>query len=312
MRIPFTPEQKQKIIDAASCKDVTAKLEESGRGYIKFPLTKKNGTKRWIHAPHYIVKNAQKTILENIPSPSVKLFGYEVITGFVPGRSILDNAQPHVGKPVVLSIDLKNFFPSIHRIAITKALSLIDPMSYRPWKEIGTDLSKVFNLLTTAKGALPQGAPTSPMLANWCVVEGDLALVEYCEEKKIDYTRYADDLTFSTVRSSITDEEFNDILNIINTKFGINVKAAGNKIKFMRSHKQQRVTGIVVNRKMSIPRARRRKLRAFMHDASLNGMAAALARESRSSHEIMGEMSFLHLAHPDQAKSYIAALKELC
>lgn len=316
MQIPITDAQRVKIFKAAGDPEVIAKLKEPGKGYIAFPMEKKSGGLRWIHKPHFLVKNAQKVLLENLPNPSVMQRGHEVVTGFVPGRSILDNARPHVGKTVVLSIDLRNFFPSFSKNQLYEAIKWVDRNALYSWSYYGGPIQneiEVFNLITTKKGKLPQGAPTSPMIANWCCIEGDKVLADMCAEESIDYTRYADDLTFSTMRSEISEEFVQKIITAINDHgiFGRSVKVANNKIKFMRKHKQQRVTGIVVNEKLSIPRARRKRLRAFMHDCEKNGVEAALGRENRSIHHIFGEFSFLNLAHKETAEIYIQQFKEL-
>ena len=304
MSIPFNKKQREAILKAATHDKVMEKLKESNKGYIKFPVEKKNGKKRWIHAPHYIVKSAQHTVLKNLPSPSVKQYGHEVITGFVPGMSILDNARPHVGKRVVLSIDLKNFFPSFLPQEVKREL-----FTNNNWST--NEMERILNLVTTMRGRLPQGAPTSPMLANWLSVRGDQILAEFCTENKLAYTRYADDLTFSSL-TDIDQDVVDTLLHLINNNtFGSKVRIAPNKIKFMRRHKQQRVTGIVVNEKLSIPRARRKQLRAFMHDCEINGVQEALGRFNRSVHHIFGEFSFLHLAHEQQAEQYIQQFKEL-
>lgn len=296
MLIPFTEEQAVKVNKAASHKKVKDRLATKHKGYIKFPLEKKNGTKRWIHAPHYIVKSAQQTVLRNMPTPSVKQYDHEVITGFIPGMSILDNARPHVGQQVVLSVDLKNFFPSFTPQEIARAL--------------GTN-QDLINLVTNSSVRLPQGAPTSPMIANWMCCEGDSQLVEFCTKNKLIYTRYADDLTFSSMRD-IDQDVVDQLLHMINNNlFGMQLKIAPDKIKFMRRHKQQRVTGIVVNEKLSIPRARRKQLRAFMHDCEVNGVQPALSRFSNSINTMFGEFSFLHLAHEEQAQQYIQQFKQL-
>lgn len=295
MQIPFTNEQRLSARRAAAHTKVTEVLQRNFKGYVKFSVEKKNGKKRWIHAPHYFVKSAQQTVLRNMPSPEVMQYDYNVITGFMPGTSILDNARPHVKKRVVLSIDLKNFFPSFLPKEVKRTVGQ----------------SEILHLLTTSKGRLPQGAPTSPMVANWACVEGDKALVRFCTEHRIAYTRYADDLTFSS-HFDIEQDVFEELLGMINGGiFGKNVKAAPNKIKFMRRHTQQRVTGIVVNEKLSIPRARRKQLRAFMHDCEVNGAKEALGRFNRNIHHIFGEFSFLHLAHEEQAQKYIEQFKEL-
>ena len=299
MQIPFSDTQMQEITRIARQENVQAKLLEPNKGYLKFSVEKKNGSKRWIHAPHFIVKNAQRQVLANIPSPSLTQFSHEVITGFIPGLSILDNARPHVMKKVVLSIDLKNFFPSFLSSEIHNLLGVRQGM-----REAKT-------LVTTSAGRLPQGAPTSPMLANWAAYQGDKELIEFCTNHKIAYTRYADDLTFSSV-TDMDQDVVDDLIDLINSGiFGKKVRVANNKIKFMRRHKQQRVTGIVVNEKLSIPRARRRQLRAFMHDCDTNGIEQALSRFNRNCNHIFGEFSFLHLAHKDQAEKYIEQFKEL-
>lgn len=297
MLIPLSPVNKENILKAAKHKKVQDRLQKPHKGYIKFSVEKKNGGRRWIHAPHYFVKSAQKTVLANLPSPSVKQYGHEVITGFIPGMSILDNARPHVNKQVVLSVDLKNFFPSFTPREIH---SLFPTDKYKQVRE----------LVTSSTGKLPQGASTSPMLANWLCKKGDEALVEFCTQHRLAYTRYADDLTFSSL-TDIDQDIVDELFGMINYIFGQRIRIAPNKIKFMRRHKQQRVTGIVVNEKMSIPRARRKQLRAFMHDCEVNGVENALARFGRSRHTMFGEFSFLHLAHQQQAEQYIEQFKEL-
>ena len=309
--IPVTTKQRHTILKTATYAKVQDRLSKPNKGYIKFSVEKKNGKKRWIHAPHYIVKSAQQTVLKNLPSPSVKQYGHEVITGFIPGLSILDNARPHVGKRVVLSVDLKNFFPSflptdIDRL-LRNTLADLNVPGTLPYDAVDSLVS----LVTTGKKRLPQGAPTSPMLANWLCVDGDRQLVDFCTEHKLAYTRYADDLTFSSFRD-IDQDVVDDLFSLINSGiFGSKVKIAPNKIKFMRRHKQQRVTGIVVNEKMSIPRARRKQLRAFMHDCEINGVKAAMSRYNNTPQTIFGEFSFLHLAHQDKATTYIEKFKEL-
>lgn len=292
---------------------VLDKLSQKNKGYIRFSVPKTDGTKRWIHAPHFIVKEAQRKLLDAMPSPRVELFGYNVINGCIPGTNLLDNARPHVNKPVILTIDLKDFFGSITAQDVSRVLTIREVYSSieNVYPEFKNNLMHAIDLVTNRSWRLPQGAPTSPMIANWAVIQGDMALAKYCSEHLIDYTRYVDDLTFSVSRSEITDEEVSDILHIIKTTFGKKIKPNPRKIKFMRRNKQQRVTGIVVNEKLSIPRARRKQLRAFMHDAQVNGVKEALGRFSKTPSNIFGEFSYLHLAHEDLAEQYIKQFKDL-
>jgi RNA-directed DNA polymerase len=300
--LKLSKEQIENIDKAASDPLVIEVLKRKNKGYVKFPVEKKNGKNRWIHSPHFLVKSAQDIVLQNLPTPSVKHYGYEVINGFCPGRGIVGNATPHLKKPVILSIDIKNYFPSFKPVEIDTLL-----------KESGLTgrRRRVLDLLTTARVALPQGAPTSPMIANWLSVGGDIKIAEYCKKHTLDFTRYADDLTFSSAKSYIDQEVVQTLINMINTVYGKGIRVAPRKIKFMRSNKQQRVTGIVVNERINIPRARRRKLRAFMHHAMTESLSAALAVESRSINEVFGEISFLHLTKPELARVYIKQLQGL-
>lgn len=300
----LSSEQIRKLYEQICDPQVQAKIKEDRKGYVKFPIEKKNGTKRWIHAPHFLVKNVQEAILREIPTPSVTHFGYEVINGFCPGRNIVDNAKPHLKKKVVLSIDLKNFFPSFTPNEVYK---FILKMCNGP-KSMADAFQEI---LTTPGKCLPQGAPTSPMIANWLAVEGDKAVSKFCQEHRLDFTRYADDLTFSTVGQYIDEDVVQELVRLINTCYGQRIKVAPKKVKFMRSNKQQRVTGIVTNDKLSIPRARRRRLRAIMHHAKAEGLKAALAVDGLSVFQLYGEISYLSLTHRGLAEQYIKTIKTL-
>lgn len=281
-------------------------LVRSPGKYRRFPLTKKSGGVRWISEPLPQIKAAQRKYLSMIPIPNLKQTTsrgtHQVITGFMPGMSIVDNARPHVGQKVVLSMDLKDFFGSVRPMDLP-GFYRTDYMAYRNRPPLG---SLIVSLLFTNKG-LPQGSPASPMLANWAAANGDLIILSTLERMGLDiaYTRYADDLTFS---GDHIPEEF--VQGLVSGAPGIffkHAKFANNKIKFMRRHKRQIVTGIVVNEKLSIPRERRMKLRAIKHRIETKGIDSV----DQTFHEVLGELSYLHLTDKQKARDMIDMLLAL-
>ena len=173
--------------------------------------------------------------------------------------------MPHVKKQRVLSIDLENYFSSIHS---KKVRSLF--LSWGFTNEISTALA----LLCTYKGALPTGAPTSPVLANLCSLELDEKLQAKAQNHGLMYTRYADDLTFSGDQY-ITDEIILALIETIKSEnFSINVK----KLRCAGNNKKQKITGVVVNHKLTVDRKVKKKLRAMIHDLAKNGLETATQR----------------------------------
>jgi len=231
------------------------------KNYYTFYIPKKNGDKRRIDAPKKRLKQIQRWILENILS-NVEFL--PCVNGFVKKRSIKTNADQHVNKEIVLKLDLYNFFPSI---GIDRVIKVFRDMGYS--KRVSKYLAK----LVTYKNKLPQGAPTSPALSNIVCKKLDtrlFTLVKKLNELhnfECSYTRYADDITFSgnlkfrkslycfipLVKKIINDEGF---------------KINKRKITFMRKGSKQTVTGLVVNKKVNIPREKYRIMRSIIHNLS--------------------------------------------
>ena len=204
--------------------------------YRVFHIPKKSGGYRTIEAPSEELKRIQLWIKENILdnfSPS------EHAKGFKKGVSIYDNALPHVGKELVINIDLKDFFPSIEYSEI-----------YKIFKYIGyTDsVAKLLTkLCTNTKNVLPQGSPASPILSNLVSLKLDKRLSCLAEAIGADYTRYADDITFSgnvSIRKYI-----NLIRKII---FEENYEVNEDKFRLQYYYQRQEVTGLIVNTKISV------------------------------------------------------------
>lgn len=215
-------------------------ISNSDKLYYDFKISKKAGGKRTISMPNkellIVQKKIQEKILNNITI-------HDNAYGFVKNRSIIDNAKKHLNKQMILNIDLKDFFPSIHRgrvFYIFKNICKYD-----------NDTSYCLTKLTTYKNSVPQGAPTSPSISNIVAFMLDVRLSKIADKFNINYTRYADDITFSGKQESIN----NSLLKIVNEiieecGFNINKK----KTRFASYAGRQEVTGLIVNNnKISIP-----------------------------------------------------------
>jgi RNA-directed DNA polymerase len=217
------------------------------RFYRKFEIPKRNGKFREINEPLPTLKMAQRYLLDNIfsrinLSPASKAFALK--------SNIKRNARLHLRQDFILKLDIENFFPSIkmHRV-------------YAMVYEIGytKPLSMLLARMCTLNNSLPQGAPTSPALANIICREMDDELLSYCRARSLRFTRYADDITVSGEK--ITKFEIRDVRSIIKKHdFNLNEK----KTSLLRNGAKKIVTGIVVNEKMQAPRELRREFRKTM------------------------------------------------
>jgi retron-type reverse transcriptase len=227
---------------------------DSGHGYSTFGIPKRRGGVRTIEAPTPKLKALQRTLLHRLLN---SLPIHPAANGFVPGRSIVDNARPHVGQAVVVNIDLADFFPSITRQRVEAFFRAIG------WS---AEASAVLANICTRDGHLPQGAPTSPALSNLANRKLDTRLDALARKFGGHYTRYADDLTFSFPEySSRTRHVVTYIRAIVeNAGYRIHLKK---KVRVQRAHQRQTATGLVVNTAVNAPRAVRRKLRAMRHHA---------------------------------------------
>lgn len=283
--------------------------------YVLYKIPKRSGGERVVLAPKRELKSLQRKVLRgilaNVPTA-------EAAHGFVPERSIVTNAQPHVGKQVVLNLDLKDFFPSItfprvrglfialgYSFSVASALALLCTAHER--EAFDRDDKRYF--ISIGPRCLAQGAPTSPALANLVAWRLDRRLDGLARKHGFTYTRYADDLTFSgndmdaalrildVAQRIIGDEDFQ-----VNTS----------KTRVFRRSSRQVVTGLVVNDRLGTPRRLRRRLRAILHNARKTGLEA----QNRSGHEnfrayLAGLIGFVHEANPEQAERLQETLRSL-
>jgi RNA-directed DNA polymerase len=212
--------------------------------YRVFEIKKKNGGNRTISEPLPVLKKIQRWILDEILSKCKE----EIYAkGYVRGKSIKDSGRFHVNKDVVLTVDIKNFFPSID---FSKVYLVFKKLGYS--KKVSFFLTR----LSCLNNGLPQGAPTSPTLSNLIMKRCDRRIGGFCLGRGIMYTRYADDLTFSgNFEPGLVINFIKAVL--VDDGFELNET----KIRALRRCQSQRVHGFVVNEKIQAQRKIRRKLR---------------------------------------------------
>jgi retron-type reverse transcriptase len=285
--------------------------------YVYFEVPKRSGGTRLLSAPHESLAQAQQWILREILE---KVRFEEEAHGFVKGRSTVTNARPHVGRDVVVNLDLADFFPSItfprvrglfaklgYSPAVATVLALLCTES--PRRPVDYDGQRYW--VAVGERALPQGACTSPALSNMVAMKLDRRLRGTCAAAGWTYTRYADDLTFSAppgkraeigrlmarVRHLVAEEGFT-----LNGKKGRVQRAGGRQI----------VTGVVVNAKPSLPREQVRRLRAILHGARKTGLAAQ-NREGRPHFEawLRGHLAYLSMVDRERGAAMLRELDSL-
>jgi len=271
------------------------------RYYRKDWQPKKTGGKRLIMAPNRELKAVQWWILRNIldrvpPMPVAK--------GFVRNQSILSNVLPHKQNNYFLCIDIEDFFPSIKYGRVFKVYETIG---------YNKRVAHMLTSLCTCEGVLPQGGVTSPSLSNLVCVRLDRRLHIAASKWGIIYTRYADDITFSSNRAtalapmkSLAEEILRD------EGFKINAR----KTRFMGPARQRRITGLILgdtpegNRLVGVGRQRQRYLRAAIHKLAVAQLSAEERRHLIN--HISGWLAYLHGVDPQRYQNllfYIAKIE---
>lgn len=222
-----------------------------GVTYTTFRIRKKAGGYRTIDRPHPALKRVQRWILRNILD---KLRASANSFGFERGSRICEHASQHVGARAILSLDIENFFPSI---SIAQVTAVFRAAGYEPRG------ASLLARLCTYRQALPQGAPTSPKIANLVCFRMDRRLAGASERVESVYTRYADDLSFSSSTPASLAKLYPLVVRIIRDS-GFRVNSA--KTRIMGARRAMRVTGLIVGPDgVGIGRKRLRELRARIH-----------------------------------------------
>jgi RNA-directed DNA polymerase len=273
------------ISDVATYLDTTKKqlvyllyaIADSDR-YSVHAIPKKRGGQRVIQSPRPELKYIQHRFADRLyeiyqPRPAVHGFSY--------GKSIVTNAQSHDRSRYIFNVDLKDFFPSIN-------FGRVRGMFLKPPYQVSEDAATVLAQICCYQNALPQGAPTSPVISNMICARLDGQLIRLAKKFRCLFTRYVDDITFSLRSGGFPPEigykEGNDVyvgdeLRRIITTNGFEVNSE--KVHLHSNRERQRVTGLIVNQKPNVPRRYIRQVRAIIHAWEKYGEDAAEEEHAR-------------------------------
>jgi RNA-directed DNA polymerase len=205
--------------------------------------------KRWIDHPVDPLKAIQSRIQERLLS---RLMLPEHLLGGVRGKSITDNAQLHLGARWLVTIDIKNFFPSVKPSQVRSV--------FRKILNCSPDVSYLLTGLTTYRGRLPQGAPTSPLLANLVLSGFDGEIRAVCKRNEIRYSSWVDDLAFSgnTVSSVVGP--------VIATLIKAGFRVSHRKINRMGPRDRKELNNLVLGKFVTVRKEYRARIRAGVHN----------------------------------------------
>lgn len=228
--------------------------------YQTFEIPKKDGGFRTITAPVKHLKQIQSCINLIL---QLQFKSHHASHGFLHYKNIVSNARKHTYKKSVVNVDIENFFPSVEFRRIKTVLELA-PFSLSQTREpIGFLIANI----CTENGVLPQGAPTSPILTNIVCQRLDRKLFSLSKKIKCAYSRYADDITFS---SNLTlDKE--TIVQIEKTIIDEGFKLKLSKSRIQLYAERQEVTGLIVNKKVNVDREYIRNIRAVLFNFEKHG-----------------------------------------
>ena len=281
-------------------------------------IPKKSGGERVIYAPKKELKFLQKKLsnvlwkcyLESIESKSKnKNFKTPVLShAFEKGKSIITNSQMHRNKKYILNIDLKNFFDSFNFGRVRGFF--IKDRDFAVSPEIATVIAQI----ACYQGKLPQGAPSSPIITNLITRILDYRIVKIAKKYRFTYSRYADDMTFSTNRELNSNKlraskELDNFLTeleevIISSGFEINPK----KTRLSNNMQRQEVTGLVVNKKINVKREYIKNTRAMAFQLYKDG-TFEIGKKPGTINQLTGRFAFIFQI--DQYNNYLLYKKSL-
>lgn len=245
-----------------SAKTLYALSNNVSAHYRRVSIPKKDGSERVLSVPDEVLKKVQRSIAE-------KLLAYESVSTYAkaykPAAGAKKNAAAHVGKAKLLKLDILSFFDSITYSAVKEKVF--------PAERYSEPIRILLSMLCYYNDVLPQGAPTSPVITNIIMRDFDEILGKWCRERRITYTRYCDDMTFSgdfdeSEVIGVVREELRKMHLFLNKKKTLAVGAG----------RRQIVTGVVVNEKLNVSSDYKRKIRQEVFYCQKFGVEEHLAK----------------------------------
>lgn len=301
-------------------------LRDRDNLYNTYKIRKKSGGYRWIMSPSDDLKNIQywikNFILDNI---SIS----KNANAFVKGKSIKDNAIKHIGQELILNIDLYRFFDTIkekrvyglfRNLGYTKKLSydlarlitVHPPTSY--WKDIKIENRLNKSFIISKPAILPQGAPTSPVMSNIIANRLDKIFTKCSLEYNLNYSRYADDITFSGRRKNMI--SLSTVKKVIRQQgFTINI----NKTRYIGNSKKQTVTGLTVNNGVSVDKKMIKFIKQELYYCLKFGYKNHLEYKRRNGHIIktgykdwlFGKICFIYSINKNKGKRFLSLFEQI-
>jgi len=252
-----------------------ANPELSTNRFKTFSIKKKSGSHRTVNSPIFYFKAILRCcnkILEILYVPN------DVSMGFVINKSIVDNAKLHIGANFVYNIDLKDFFHSFDRNRVKMAL-MSSPFNLHGYKEklaffFACLFTHPINVCEDIRIVLPQGSPVSPILTNIMCQNLDRRLKGLAKRFKSNYSRYADDISFSSSENVFNNYNFQKELKRIieeDQKLTINIE----KTRLQKTGYKKQVTGLIVNEKVNVSRKYVKQLRMWIYYIEKYGLDKA-------------------------------------
>ena len=295
------------------------------KDYYYYLMPKKSGGMRRIIVPNDDLKEVQRWINKKILQAITPL---DCVTGFVCKKSILHNAKIHENKRYILNLDMKDFFESITRERVERlffrlgyrqelAIFMADICTtilnkeYIQWK-LGEDRARYFDsLMHRREPFLVQGAPTSPSIANLICYGMDKKLMKYAEQHGINYSRYADDITFSSDDISRL-PKMGYIKHLMEEEhFALNE----DKTRLLKNGMRQEVTGLLINGRVRVPRAYKKDIYRHLHFCLKYGGLGHFRRirsQYKMSREwLLGRIFYVNAVEPKEAQKMLCMFNQV-
>ena len=275
-------------------------ISQSKAHYVYRWIKKRSGGERLIEAPKTALRVVQQKILREILQ---KIPPHSAAHGFTVGRSILTNAKPHVGQAIVIRLDLQNFYASV---SLARVVAIFRSLGYSReaaiWLGRLTTTGLPQDLVQKSWGEekwrpymrrhLPQGASTSPALANLAAFSLDLRLSGLARRFNARYTRYADDITFSGGQD--LRGRLRVLLPLVKAIIrSERLKVHPKKLRVLRTHRRQIVAGVVVNTRINGCRRDYDRLKAILTNCIRTGPAS----QNREQHPAFAQHLLGRIAH---------------